>query len=326
LENLPYIHGGEEAMSFERTEWIWHNGRQVSWEGANIHPSTYGLHYGMGVFEGIRAYEAPEGPVVFRLKEHLDRLYASAAICGIAIPYTEGELTEAISENIGLNNFKNCYIRPIAYLDSGGLGIRSVCSVSVTIIAWEWPHAMNAEKKARGLRVTISPWKKFHSSMLPTTAKSTGQYINSILAVRDATARGFDEAILLDLNGNLAEGAVENIFLVRNGRLLTNDERSSILLGITRGSVIEIARELGYQVDIRALTPDDLFTAEEAFLTGTAIEIAPIREVDGRIIGDGRTRPITEEIQKNFFEIVSGRNPRYRHWLHPVCVETVTIV
>jgi branched-chain amino acid aminotransferase len=313
-------------MSFERTEWIWHNGQRVPWEEANIHPSAYGLHYGMGVFEGIRAYEAPEGPAVFRLKEHLDRLYASAEICGIAIPYTQGELSEAISENISLNNFKNCYIRPIAYLDSGGLGIRSVCPVSVTIIAWEWPHAMNAEKKARGLRVTISPWKKFHSSMLPTTAKSTGQYINSILAARDATVRGFDEAILLDLNGDLAEGAVENIFLVRNGKVLTNDERSSILLGITRDSVIEIARGLGYQVEIRALTPDDLFTADEAFLTGTAIEIAPIREVDGRIIGDGGTRPITEKIQKNFFEIVSGRNPTYRHWLQPVWVETVTTV
>jgi branched-chain amino acid aminotransferase len=312
-------------MSFERTEWIWHNGQQAPWEEANIHPSAYGLHYGMGVFEGIRAYEAPEGPAIFRLKEHLDRLYASAAICGIAIPYTPGELTEAIGENIRLNSFKKCYIRPIAYFDSGGLGIRSVCPVSLTIIAWEWPHAMNAEKKSQGLRVTISPWKKFHSSMLPTTAKSTGQYINSILAARDATMRGFDEAILLDLNGNLAEGAVENIFLVRNGRLLTNDERSSILLGITRDSVIEIARDLGLQVDIRALTPDDLFTADEAFLTGTAIEIAPILEVDGRIIGDGRKRPITEEIQKNFFEIVSGGNPRYRHWLHPVCewVETM---
>jgi branched-chain amino acid aminotransferase len=313
-------------MSFERTEWVWHNGRQVPWEGANIHPSSYGLHYGMGVFEGIRAYETPEGPAVFRLKEHLARLSASAGICGIEIPYTQGELTEAISENISLNDFKNCYIRPIVYWDSGGLGIRSVCQASVTIIAWEWPHAMNAEKKARGLRVTISPWKKFHSSMLPTTAKSTGQYINSILAARAATSRGFDEAILLDLNGNLAEGAVENIFLVRNGKVLTNDERSSILLGITRDSVIEIARGLGYQVEIRALTPDDLFTADEAFLTGTAMEIAPIREVDGRIIGDGRTRPITEKIQKNFFEIVSGRNPTYRHWLQPVWVETVTIV
>ncbi|MCI0660829.1 MAG: aminotransferase class IV, partial [Acidobacteria bacterium] len=196
--------------------------------------------------------------------------------------------------------------------------IRAICPVSVTIIAWEWANAINAEKKARGLRVTVSPWKKFHSSMLPTTAKSTGQYLNSILAVREAAMRGYDEAIMLDVNGNLAEGAVENIFLVRNGKVLTNDEKSSILLGITRASVIEIARNLGFEVEIRALSLDDLFEADEAFLTGTAIEIAPIREVDGRIIGEGRSRPITEMIQKTFFEIVAGRSPKYRPWLHPV--------
>ena len=311
-------------MSFEGTAWIWHNGRQMPWKESSIHSSAYSLHYGTGVFEGIRAYESKEGPAVFRLSEHLDRLYASAQVCGIEIPYTQEQLGEAICENISANLFNNCYIRPIVYFDSGGLGIRSICPVSVTIIAWDWPHAMNKEKKDRGLRVTISPWKKFHSSMLPTTAKTTGQYINSTLAVRDATARGFDEAIMLDLNGNLAEGAVENIFLVREGRLLTNDEESSILLGITRGSVIEIARDLGIPVEIRALTLADLFTADEAFLTGTAIEIAPIREVDGRIIGDGKTRTVTAEIQKNFFEIVTGRNARYEHWLHAVNAEPVT--
>ncbi|MCI0339016.1 MAG: branched-chain amino acid transaminase [Acidobacteria bacterium] len=305
-------------MSFERTEWVWHNGQQVFWDEAKIHSSAFGLHYGTGVFEGIRAYETVEGPVIFRLREHLDRLSASAKVYGIEIPYSREQLTEAISDNISFNDFKNCYIRPIAYFDSGGLGIRAICPVSVTIIAWEWANAINAEKKARGLRVTVSPWKKFHSSMLPTTAKSTGQYLNSILAVREAAMRGYDEAIMLDVNGNLAEGAVENIFLVRNGKVLTNDEKSSILLGITRASVIEIARNLGFEVEIRALSLDDLFEADEAFLTGTAIEIAPIREVDGRIIGEGRSRPITEMIQKTFFEIVAGRSPKYRPWLHPV--------
>ena len=305
-------------MTFERTNWVWHNSQQLPWDEARIHSSAFGLHYGAGVFEGIRAYDTAEGPAIFRLKEHLDRFYASAKVYGIDIPYTHDQLAEAISENIRLNDFKNCYIRPVAYYDSGGLGIRSICPVSVTIIAWEWANAVAAEKKARGLRVTVSPWRKFDSSMLPTTAKSTGQYLNSILAVREASSRGFDEAILLDVNGNLAEGAVENIFLVRNGKLLTNDERSSILPGITRASVIEIARNLGYKIEIRALTLDDLFNADEAFLTGTAIEIAPIREVDSQTIGDGRTRPITAKIQKMFFEIVSGGNPQYRHWLHPV--------
>lgn len=305
-------------MSFERTKWIWHNGQQLSWDEAKIHSSAFGLHYGTGVFEGIRAYQTAEGPAIFRLEEHLDRLFASAKVYGIEIPYSAEQLTEAISENISLNDLNNCYVRPVAYFDSGSLGIRSICPVSVTIIAWEWAHAMSAEKKARGLRVTISPWKKFHSSMMPTTAKSTGQYLNSILAVREASARGFDEAIMLDVNGNLAEGAVENIFLVRGGKILTNDETSSILLGITRASVIEIARHLGYEIEIRTLTLADLLDADEAFLTGTAMEIAPIREVDGRVISDPSTRPVTERIQNLFFEIVSGKNQSYRHWLRPV--------
>ncbi|HKX30330.1 MAG TPA: branched-chain amino acid transaminase [Blastocatellia bacterium] len=313
-------------MSFEKTRWLWHNGKLVLWNGAQIHASAFGLHYGTGVFEGIRAYQTEEGPAIFRLKEHLDRFDASARAYGIEIGYSPEELSEAISETVILNDFQNCYIRPIAYYDSGSLGIRSTCPVSVTIISWEWPNALDAEKKARGLRVTISPWRKFHHSMMPTTAKSTGQYLNSILAVRDAAARGFDEALLLDMDGNLAEGAVENIFLVRNGQLLTNDERSSILLGVTRASVIEIARHLGYEVEIRTLTLDDLWSADEAFLTGTAVEIAPIREVDGRSIGDGRTRPVTDRIQAIFSGIVSGGGRSseestlqpYRHWLYPV--------
>jgi branched-chain amino acid aminotransferase len=308
-------------MSLERTKWVWHNGQHVLSEEAAIHPAAFGLHYGTGVFEGIRAYDTEEGPAVFRLKEHLDRLFASARVYDLEIPYSREQLSEAICENIDLNNFKDCYIRPIVYFDSGNLGIRAVCPVSVTILAWEWNEFLSAEKRSKGMRVTISPWTKFHSSMMPTTAKSSGQYLNSILAAREAASRGYDEAILLDMYGNLAEGAVENIFLVRDGRLLTNDEKSSILLGITRASVIEIARNLGYEVEIRALNLDDLFDADEAFFSGTAIEITPIREVDSRIIGRGGRGPITEEIQKTFFEIVTGRNESYRHWLHLVSEE-----
>ncbi len=305
-------------MSFENTKWVWHNGRELAWEEAMIHSSAYGLHYGTGVFEGIRAYQTPSGPAVFRLREHLDRLYASAMVYNLEIPYPPAELTEAICENVHLNGFNNCYIRPIVYFDSESLGIRAVCPVSLTIIAWEWADAVAPGKKVKGLRVTVSPWKKFHSSMMPTTAKATGQYLNSILAVREAAARGFDEAILLDINGNIAEGAVENIFLVRDGKLITNDEKSSILLGITRSSVIEIARHLGYEVEIGTLKPDDLFNADEAFLTGTAIEIAPIVEVDGRSIGRGTRGPVTEKIQQTYLEIVTGRNPNFIHWLHPI--------
>jgi branched-chain amino acid aminotransferase len=305
-------------MSFEKTKWVWQNGQYLKWDEAKIHSSAFGFNYGTGVFEGIRCYETEDGPAVFRLKEHLERLYASAKVYDLKIPYTPEELTEAVCETVRRNRFKSCYIRPNVYFDSGSLGIRAICPVGVNILTWEWPNDFGSEKLTRGMRVTISPYRKFHPSMIPTTAKATGNYLNSILAVREAAARGFDEALLLDLHGTLAEGAVENIFLVHNGRLLTNDENSSILLGITRASVIEIARGLGCHVEIRTLTLEDLFTADEVFLTGTAIEIAPVREVDGRTIGNGKTRPLTEKIQRAYFEIVNGRNPQYRHWLHPV--------
>ncbi|MGH9852031.1 MAG: branched-chain amino acid transaminase [Blastocatellia bacterium] len=305
-------------MSFEKTKWVWQNGEYLRWDEAKIHSSAFGLHYGAGVFEGIRCYETADGPGVFRLKEHLDRLYASAAVYNLEIRYTPEELTEAICATIRRNQFKSCYIRPTAYFDSGSLGIRAVCPTSFNILTWEWPNDFGAEKLAKGMRVTVSPYRKFHSSMIPTTAKATGNYLNSILAVREAAGRGFDEAVLLDMYGNLAEGAVENIFLVKDGRVLTNDEKSSILLGITRASAIRIARDLGYEVEIRALKLDDLLNADEAFLTGTAIEITPIREVDGRSVGSGARGPITEKIQKTFFDIVAGRNPKYRRWLHHI--------
>jgi len=305
-------------MSFEKTKWVWQNGEFLRWDEAKIHSSAFGLHYGAGVFEGIRCYETIDGPAIFRLKEHTDRLYCSAEVYQLEIHHTPEELNEAIRETILRNDFQSCYIRPTAYFDSGSLGIRAVCPVGVNILSWEWPNDFGAEKLARGMRVTVSPYKKFHSSMIPTTAKATGNYLNSILAVREAASRGYDEAILLDMRGDLAEGAVENIFLVKNSRVLTNDQDSSILLGITRASAIQIARDLGYEVEIRALKLDDLLDADEAFLTGTAIEVTPIREVDGRAIGNGARGPVTEAIQKTFFDVVAGRRPEYRHWLHPV--------
>ncbi|HEU0176499.1 MAG TPA: branched-chain amino acid transaminase [Blastocatellia bacterium] len=309
-------------MSFEKTKWVWQNGKFLRWDEAKIHSSAFGLHYGVGVFEGIRCYETDEGPAVFRLKEHMDRLSASAQVYQLDIPYSQDELNEAICETIRRNEFKSCYIRPTAYFDSGSLGIRAICPVGVNILTWEWPNDFGAEKLAKGMRVTVSPYKKFHSSMIPTTAKATGNYLNSILAVREAASRGYDEAILLDMHGNLAEGAVENVFLVKNGRLLTNDQNSSILLGITRDSAMRIARDLGYEVEVRALKLDELLDADEAFLTGTAIEITPIREVDGRAIGAGARGPVTEAIQKTFFDVVSGRKSEYLHWLRPVWKES----
>ncbi len=310
-------------MSFEKTKWVWQNNEFLPFDEAKIHSTAFGLHYGTGIFEGIRCYETVNGPAIFRLIEHMDRFYASAEVYKLKIDYTPEALNEAICETVRRNELRNCYIRPTAYFDSGSLGIRSVCPTGINILTWEWPNDFGSEKLAKGMRVTVSPYRKFHSSMIPTTAKATGNYLNSILAVREAAARGFDEAILLDVNGNLAEGAVENIFLIKDGRLLTNDQNSSILLGITRDSAIQIARHLGYEVEIRNLKLHELLSADEVFLTGTAIEIMPVREVDGKIIGNGARGPVTEQIQKTFFDIVAGRQPEFKHWLHSVNASAV---
>jgi len=281
--------------------------------------SAHALHYGSGVFEGMRCYETSEGPAVFRLDAHLDRLYASAEIYGLTIPFTREELTEGVNEIVQLNNFRSCYVRPICYLGSGSLGVHPGNNpIEVVILAWPWAPYLGAEGLKQGVRVTVSPWRKFESRMMPTTAKACGQYLNSMLAVRDAVSRGFAEALLLDSDGHLAEGSGENLFIVREGKLLTNDERHSILLGITRDAVVTIARDLGYQVEVRALELDDLLSADEAFFTGTAAEVTPIREVDGTLIGKRTPGLITEEIQRVFFDATAGRDQRYKSWLHPI--------
>lgn len=306
-------------MAFENIKWIWKNGEIIPWAEATVHVSAHGLHYGSGVFEGIRCYETESGPALFRLREHLERFYASAAVYNFKIPYTVDELTNAICELISANEFRSCYVRPICYLGSGSLGVHpGKCPVEVAIMAWSWSAYLGEEGLASGVRVTVSPWRKFHSSMMPTTAKACGQYLNSILAVSDAFARGFDEALLLDINGRLAEGSGENLFVVKSGKIFTNSADDSILMGITRSAAIEIARELGYAVETKALELADLLDADEAFFTGTAAEITPIREVDDAVIGTGRRGPITERIQKTFFDAVSGRDSRFRKWLHPV--------
>jgi len=312
-------------MSFDQSKWVWRNGSVIPWEEATTHVSAHALHYGSGVFEGMRCYETADGPAIFRLGEHLDRLYKSAALHLMSIPYTRDELTEAISEVIERNDFKSCYVRPLVYYGTSSLGLHPAkCPVEVVILVWPWAAYLGAEGLERGVRVTISSWTKFHSEMMPTTAKACGQYINSILAVREAVSHGFDEALLLDIDGNIAEGSGENLFIVRNGRLITNDERNSILLGITRDAVIQIARDLGYTVEIGPIAPDDLLTADEAFFTGTAAEVTPIREVDGTFINGGERGAITKSIQSVFFSATSGRHERYRDWLTFVEPKMVT--
>jgi branched-chain amino acid aminotransferase len=304
---------------------VWKNGQIVAWDGAAVHPSAHVLHYGTGVFEGIRSYETQAGPAVFRLREHLDRLYASAQVYDLRIPFSREQLTDAITEVVRLNEFSNCYIRPICFFDSSHLGIRGSCPVSAVILAWPWANHFETDKLRVGVRVSVSRWVKFHSSMLPTTAKACGQYLNSMLAAKDAESRGFDEALLVDIDGNIAEGAVENIFLVHGRVLRTNDERSSILPGITRASVIEIARNSGLTVEIGTLPISDLLAADEAFFTGTATEVMPIREVDGAKIGCGERGRITAQIQQAYNDATSGRAPQYRRWLHMIGGQPITL-
>src|SRR5262252_120633 len=292
------------------------NGRTIRWQDATVHVSAHSLHYGSGVFEGIRCYETADGPAIFRLGPHLDRFYASAAAYGTPIPYSHEQLEEAICETILRNGFQSCYIRPICYHGSESLSVHpGKCPVEVVILTWPWATYLGAEGLESGVRLTVSSWRKFLSQMMPTTAKACGQYVNSVLAVREAVERGYDEALLLDDNGAIAEGSGENLFIIRAGRLITNDEQSSILLGVTRDAVIELARDLGYQVEVGTLRMDDLLSADEAFLTGTAAEVTPVREVDGAVIGSGSRGPVTQKLQDAFFAATSGRDSRYRSWL-----------
>ena len=306
-------------MSFQNVQWVWMNGDCIPWKDATVHVSAHALHYGSGVFEGIRCYETADGPAVFRLDPHLDRFYASAATYSISIPYSKEELTQAVCDIVARNGFSSCYVRPVCFRGSSTLTVHPRnCPVELAILTWPWSKYLGEEAAARGAHITVSPWRKFHSQMMPALAKACGQYVNSVLAVQDAVERGFDEAVLLNAAGNISEGSGENIFLVRDGKLITNGETDCILMGVTRDSVLHFARDLGWPVEVRSFSLEELLESDEAFFTGTAVEITSISEVDGRPIGSGRRGPLTETIQKLFADATSGRNARYRDWLHPV--------
>jgi branched-chain amino acid aminotransferase len=306
-------------MGFDEARWIWMNGSIVPWSDATLHVSAHTLHYGSGVFEGIRCYDTVDGPAVFRLREHLERLVDSAKFYQIEIPYGLEELEDAICELVRRNEFRDCYIRPLCYHGSRTLHLNPRgCPIEVAILAWPWDPFLSSGSEQKGVGICVSPWRKFDSQMMPATAKACGQYINSILAVQDAQRRGYDEALLLDANNHIAEGAGENLFLVRGGCLLTNDAHDSILLGITRDAVIEIASGMGIEVKIGSLTLDDLLTADEAFFTGTAVEVAAIDELEGKKIGRAVPGPVTKRIQKAFSAATAGRDKNYSRWLHPV--------
>lgn len=302
----------------KKTEKIWMDGKFVDWDRANVHILTHTLHYGLGVFEGIRCYETKSGPAIFRLKEHVERLFNSAHIFMLDIPYSKKEIEDAIIKTIKVNRIKECYIRPIVYIGHGAMGLFPKGNpINVAIAVWPWGAYLGDEGLKNGIRVNVSSFIRNHVNSQMGRAKVCGYYINSQLAKKEAISCGYDEALLLDTEGYVSEGSGENIFIVRGGRLKTTP-LTSILEGITRDSIIEIAQNEGVETVEERFTRDELYIAEEAFFTGTAAEVTPIREVDGRIIGNGKLGPITEKLQMIFFDIVRGRNKRYKSWLTTV--------
>ena len=291
---------------------IWFNGELVEWRSATTHVLTHTLHYGMGVFEGVRAYETPDGPAIFRLQDHTKRLFNSAKIVGMQLPFTEEQINRAHIDVVKANNLASCYFRPMAYYGSGKLGVApKQDDVQVILAAWAWGAYLGEEGMRKGIRVRVSSFTRHHPNVTMIKAKANGNYMNSIMANTEATRDGYDEAILLDAQGYVAEGSGENIFTVRDGVLYT-PALDVALDGITRRSVIAIASEMGLKVVEKRLTRDELYVADEVFFTGTAAEVTPIREIDGRQIGIGERGPITAEIQQRYFDIVQGKN---RDWL-----------
>ncbi|MDB5925933.1 MAG: branched-chain amino acid aminotransferase [Betaproteobacteria bacterium] len=302
----------------DRDGHIWYDGKLVPWRSANTHVLTHSLHYGLAVFEGVRAYKTSQGTAIFRLKEHTERLFNSAHIYMMKMPYSRDQLMDAQKEVVRANKLDECYIRPIAFYGSEKIGVSPKgASVHVAIAAWPWGAYLGADAIEKGIRVKTSSFARHHVNVSMCRAKYSGTYANSILANLEATEHGYDEGLLLDVDGFVAEGSGENLFMVKNG-CLYEPELTSALIGITRDSVITLAREMGYSVSARRITRDDLYIADEAFFTGTAAEVTPIRELDGRIIGEGKRGPITTRIQKAFFESVTGKSEKHNDWLTPV--------
>jgi branched-chain amino acid aminotransferase len=301
-------------MGFTPTDSIWFNGRLVPWGDAKVHVLAHGLQYGTGVFEGMKSYPTADGPAIFRLDAHLERFYASASLYDLTIPYSLDTLTEASLEVVRANGLEASYLRPIAFFDAGTLSVwTKECPVTVAIAAV--PTGKYLANADSGVRVTISPVRKFDLSAIPAWAKACGQYINSARAVNDAQRKGFDEAILLNSQGLVAEGSGENLFLVKDGHIVTNDKDASILMGVTRASVLEIAGDLGIEAKVAPIAVEDVLHADELFFTGTAVEVTAIREVDGHVVGDGKPGPVTRRIQDTFNQAVRGQLAQYRRWL-----------
>lgn len=300
----------------EQADLIWHNGGLVAWEDAKVHVLTHGLHYGTGVFEGVRAYQTERGTAIFRHQDHLDRLFKSAELYYMPIPYTQAELRQATHELLIANGLRECYIRPIVFRGYGTMGLFPLdASVEVSIAAWPWGAYLGEDSKEAGIRAKVTSWRRLPSDSLIPFAKASGQYLNSILAKIEATKSGYQEAILLDPRGYVCEGSGENIFVVRDGVILTPPPTAGILDGITRRSLFQIARDLGYELIERDIARAELYLADEVFLTGTAAELVPVTEIDDHRIGSGARGEVTAALQRAFEDALRGRDARYAQWL-----------
>ncbi len=301
-------------MPIEPVDKVWMNGELVDWENATVHVLSHALHYGTGVFEGIRCYETPKGPAVFRLREHLERMERSAKIFMMEIPFSVDELVSATHDLIKVNKMKSCYVRPIAFRGYGEVGVNPEANpVDVTIAVWSWGAYLGDDALKNGVRMTISSWRRHDPNIIPPAAKVTGAYINSVAAKQEAVHKGFDEAIMLNTQGFVAEATGENLFVVKDGEILTPPLAAGSLGGITRRTVMQIAADLGNPVREGQIARSDLYLADEMFCCGTAAEVTPVREVDGRIIGP--PGPVTQEIQAKYFSIVRGEDEKYYDWL-----------
>ena len=303
-----------EPTFADRDGFIWQNGSLIPWREAKVHVLTHTLHYGLGVFEGVRCYETPKGPHIFRLREHTERLFNSAHILGLRIPYTREQVNDAQIETFRANGLREGYLRPIVYLGSEAMGLRARgLTVNLAVAAWPWPNYMDEDAREAGITVRTSSYTRHHVNITMCKAKSNGNYTNSILALQEALDSGCDEALMLDNEGYVAEGSGENIFIVRDG-LIHTPELTSCLDGITRNTVFHLADEFGFKIVERRITRDEVYICNEAFFTGTAAEVLPIRTLDGRRIGDGKRGPVTERLQGTYFDQVRGRRNTHPEW------------
>ena len=297
---------------------IWKDGHMIEWRDATLHMLTHSLHYGMAIFEGVRAYKTVDGTAIFRLKEHTQRLFNSAKIFQMQLPYDMETLMAAQRDVVRANQLESCYIRPLAWIGSEKMGVSARGNtIHVSVAAWPWGAYLGEEGLAKGIRVKTSSFTRHHVNVSMVRAKASGYYINSILANQEVTTEGYDEALLLDTEGYVSEGAGENVFIVKAGKIYTPD-LASCLDGITRDSVLTMARDLGIDIIEKRITRDEIYCADEAFFTGTAAEVTPIRELDNRTIGAGSRGPVTEKLQSLFFDVVGGKSAKYKHWLTPV--------